>query len=294
MSPAETLAAFTPAKPFFVGIDSDGTAFDSMSIKHIDAFLPAVFSVWDFGSDAARERFVTLWEHINLYSKHRGINRFPGLCMAFEEYAAGGGHIASRAQAGASAAVDSAPLKAFIEGSAVLSNAALEAWLQAHPSPFLDDVYRWSREADRLFAKYTEGLMPFKGVAPALQALAASADIMVISSASGKGLVKDWSFSGLDQYLALTAGQEAGNKTTQLRLAASGKYPSEKILMIGDAPGDLDAARGVDASFFPIMPGAEEASWERLRAEALPRFFAGTFRGAYEDSLLAAFNAALR
>lgn len=33
--------------------------------------------------------------------------------------------------------------------------------------------------------------------------------------------------------------------------------------MIGDAPGDLKAARGNGALFFPVNPGDEEESWKR-------------------------------
>ena len=45
--------------------------------------------------------------------------------------------------------------------------------------------------------------------------------------------------------------------------------------------------------FYPIMPGSEAESWRRFRVEALPRFLAGTFRGAYMDSLVAEFEALL-
>ena len=60
--------------------------------------------------------------------------------------------------------------------------------------------------------------------------------------------------------------------------------------MVGDAPGDMDAARGNDALFFPINPGAEDKSWERFYREALPRFFAGTYKGDYEAALIAEFE----
>ena len=36
------------------------------------------------------------------------------------------------------------------------------------------------------------------------------------------------------------------------------EYPAEKILMVGDAYGDRKAAKGVDALFYPILPGHEE------------------------------------
>ena len=60
--------------------------------------------------------------------------------------------------------------------------------------------------------------------------------------------------------------------------------------MIGDAPGDLKAARGNDALFFPVNPGNEEASWQRFFDEALDRFFAGTYAGDYEKELIAEFD----
>jgi hypothetical protein len=86
------------------------------------------------------------------------------------------------------------------------------------------------------------------------------------------------------------AGQEMGTKTEHLKLAAGEKYPNEKILMVGDAPGDHKAAQGNGALFYPINPGHEEASWQQFFEEALDRFFAGTYAGDYEQQLVAAFN----
>ena len=60
--------------------------------------------------------------------------------------------------------------------------------------------------------------------------------------------------------------------------------------MIGDAPGDHKAAKANGVLFFPILPGREEDSWERLHGEALDRFFAGTYAGEYEEKLFAEFT----
>jgi hypothetical protein len=60
--------------------------------------------------------------------------------------------------------------------------------------------------------------------------------------------------------------------------------------MIGDAPGDLKAAKDNGAMFFPIVPGYEEQSWKLLYEEGLDRFFAETFFGAYQQELLDEFN----
>ena len=46
---------FVKEKDFFVGIDSDGTAFDSMKIKHTFSFIPAAIEV--FGLEACGEAF---------------------------------------------------------------------------------------------------------------------------------------------------------------------------------------------------------------------------------------------
>ena len=73
-------------------------------------------------------------------------------------------------------------------------------------------------------------------------------------------------------------------------MATDGKYAANHLLMIGDAPGDLDAARANHALFFPINPGDEEASWERLYKEGIEKFLAGEFAGAYEAGLIAEFE----
>jgi len=86
------------------------------------------------------------------------------------------------------------------------------------------------------------------------------------------------------------AGQDMGTKKQHLELAAKGKYWSERILMIGDAPGDRDAAHAVGALFYPIYPGAEEQSWQRFHEEASERFLEGTYAGAYEAGLIAEFE----
>jgi phosphoglycolate phosphatase-like HAD superfamily hydrolase len=266
---------FEPTKEFFIGIDSDGTAFDSMNIKHIKSMHPAAVEIWDFG--LKREVFETSWNRINLYSKTRGINRFLGLLDAFEELGED------------SPVPDISPFKEYIKNNKVFSNTTLQEWVEKHPHPFLDDIMRWSKRSDELFNEYTQGLLPFVNVEPCLAAMAEKAEIVAISSASSKGLVKDWTFSGLRKYTAMIAGQETGSKEVQLQMCASEKYPCEKILMVGDAPGDLGAALFVNALFFPVMPGGEEASWQQLKDEALPKFFAGTFKGKYENALIEKF-----
>ncbi len=85
--------------------------------------------------------------------------------------------------------------------------------------------------------------------------------------------------------MRIIAGQELGSKKDHLRMAAAGKYAPGHVLMIGDAPGDREAARANGALFFPVNPGAEEESWQRFNQEGLDRFLAGTFAGSYQKTL---------
>ena len=72
--------------------------------------------------------------------------------------------------------------------------------------------------------------------------------------------------------VGLIAGQELGSKQEHLALAAVGRYEPHRILMVGDAPGDQNAAQANGVLFFPIDPGHEDESWQRFFEEALPRF----------------------
>ena len=63
--------------------------------------------------------------------------------------------------------------------------------------------------------------------------------------------------------------------------------------MIGDAPGDQNAAAANDCLFYPINPGAEEASWQRLFEEGIDRFLGETFAGDYQQSLVEEFQSYL-
>ena len=62
------------------------------------------------------------------------------------------------------------------------------------------------------------------------------------------------------------------------------------MLMIGDAPGDMRAAKGNDALFYPVNPGHEEESWQRFNEEALHKFLNLEYTGDYEAGLIAEFE----
>ena len=80
--PAASLKALRPTKEFFVGIDSDGCVFDSMEIKHKECFCPQYIN--HFGLQAVSKYAREIWDFVNLYSKSRGVNRFPAVIHALD------------------------------------------------------------------------------------------------------------------------------------------------------------------------------------------------------------------
>ena len=78
----DSIAEFKKNYEFLVCVDSDGCAMDTMDVKHKEAFGPKAVEVW--GLQDVQERFLQVWDDVNLYTKTRGINRFKGLVLTFE------------------------------------------------------------------------------------------------------------------------------------------------------------------------------------------------------------------
>jgi len=131
---------------------------------------------------------------------------------------------------------------------------------------------------------------PFPWFRACAEKLAPKADIVCVSVASVGALERQWKEHHIAKYAAVLAGQEMGSKKEHLKIAAGGKYPKDCVLMIGDSPGDLAAARANGALFFPINPGQEEQSWERFYREGIERFFNKTLAVSYEASLIEEFE----
>src|ERR1043165_8364036 len=111
--------AFIPQKKFFIGFDSDGCIFDSMEIKHRECFIPAL--IWKWNLQAVSRLARECHEFVNLYSKWRGINRFPALVRTLELLAQ-----RPEAQARGFSARDLAELKKWIATEKQLGNAELK------------------------------------------------------------------------------------------------------------------------------------------------------------------------
>jgi phosphoglycolate phosphatase-like HAD superfamily hydrolase len=151
----------------------------------------------------------------------------------------------------------------------------------------------WSLAVNKTVGDMVYGIAPFPIVKAVLKKIEGRADSIVVSQTPVEALEREWKENEMEGYVRVIAGQEFGTKTEHLALAAAGKYPAEKILMIGDAPGDRKAAEKNGVLFFPVNPGNEEASWEKLYNEALDRFFNGTYAGDYQAKLIEEFESYL-
>jgi phosphoglycolate phosphatase-like HAD superfamily hydrolase len=181
-------------------------------------------------------------------------------------------------------------LRAFIASGKPLSDAGLTAYLQEHPDPELDKALGWSKAVNAAIADMVHGVPPFPYMRESLQTMQEQADIVVVSATPTEALVREWEEHDIARYARIIAGQEMGSKKQHLALAAKEKYPADHILMVGDAPGDREAAKANGTLFFPINPGQEEKSWERFYREGLAKFTGGTYAGAYEAELIAEFE----
>lgn len=283
--PAQALRDFTPSRKFFIGIDSDGCVFDSMEIKHKECFAPMFIK--HFHLQAASKYAREVWEFVNLYSKDRGANRFPALAKAIQLLAE-----RPEVQSRGIAMPDLTGLLEWLKRETKLGNATLAAEVKSG-NQRLAQIKQWSDAVNAAVADIVHGVPPFPLVRDTMAKLNENADAMCISQTPAEALQREWAEHGLTPFVKMIAGQEMGTKTEHLKFAAAGKYPATNILMIGDAPGDLKAARANGALFFPIVPGSEEASWALLLSEGLDRFFLGQFSGDFEKCLLEQFEASL-
>jgi len=285
MDPVTALKNHQPEHEFFIAIDSDGCAFDTMEIKHKECFIPNIIRFWDLQPVSKYARAAA--EFINLYSKWRGVNRFPALLMVFDLLAQWDKVLARGYQ---SPVVPN--LRHWVETESKLGNPALEAYCKANPDHAdMARALTWSKAVNVSVGEIVDkGLPPFPFVRECLEKAKSKADMLVCSQTPTEALVREWEEQDVAKYVFAIAGQEMGKKSEHIAFTAEGRYAKSKMLMIGDAYGDLKAARDNGALFFPINPGDEDASWQRLYEEGLDKFFAGEYAGEYEAALIKEFE----
>src|SRR5664279_5559421 len=279
----DKLRNLKPRKEFFIGIDSDGCVFDSMEVKQKEFFIPNALKYFDLFavSKVLRET----WEFVNLYSIYRGGNRFTSLIKVFEL-------LSERKEITENdyRLPDLSSLKQWVKIETKLGNENLRKYFESNYNNDLEKVVRWTEAVNKDITEWLRNIPPFSHAKASLEKVSAIADIVIVSQTPREALDREWREHDLKRFVSVIAGQEHGTKTEQIVLAAKGKYADNKILMIGDARGDLDAARNNGILFYPIIPGKEDSSWKQFLEEGLKNFTRGLFAGSYEKKLLLEFG----
>ncbi|MCA9246260.1 MAG: HAD family hydrolase [Planctomycetales bacterium] len=270
-----------PRNEFVVGIGSEGCVFGTLELQIKECFIPNFINGYRLQEISKFARQAA--EFVNLYSKHRGTNRYAALVEQLRLL-----RLVPEVRArGIKIPVPIGLIK-WLEQTPQASNRALEEAAAATSDPDLELALKWSKAVNKTISQVDHGVPPYPYARETLKKLAGFADVLVVSNMPNKLLTKEWQQHELAGYVKAICGREAGSKAQSMGVAEN--FPEHHALMVGDSYYDLAAARTANCLFFPINPGAEEASWRRLYEEGVDRFLTETFAGPYQDELLVEFE----
>ena len=274
----KTLNEYQKRKDYLICVDSDGCAMDTMDIKHFRCFGPCMVTEWDL--EEWKNPILDRWNEVNLYTMTRGINRFKGLAMALTE-------INEKYRS----IEDLDTLCRWIETSPALSNDALQQAIAANPdSTSLPKALNWSVAVNKAIQALPESeIKPFALAREALAFAHEKADVAIVSSANLGAVLEEWEKHELLPHTDIVLAQNVGSKAFCIAELLKKGYDPDKVLMCGDAPGDLQAAEKNGVFYFPILVRKEKASWEEFMEKGFSHLLNGTYEGAYQNERTTAF-----
>ena len=256
---SNAFSEFKKTKDFLLCVDSDGCVMDTMDIKHKKCFGPCFVEEW--GLEKYRDEMLERWNEINLYSMDRGINRYKGLEIILNEI--------NDKYIKAEGLED---LRNWVSNTKEFSFNTLNAEIEKTGSLCLKKAFNWSKMVNQSIHELDEDeLLPFEGVHDILLPAKALANIAIVSSANPDAVHKEWTKHGLLDVVDILLAQDAGTKSDCIKKLMEFGYDKSKVLMIGDAPGDMSAAEANGVFFFPVLVGKEKESWDEL-GEVLKAF----------------------
>ena len=261
--------SFEKKHDYLVCVDSDGCVMDTMNCKHFYCFGPCMVTEW--GLEQWKEEILDRWNVINLFSMTRGINRFKGLAMALgeinEKYTPIAGIKALQHWA------DTAP---------ALSNDAVAKAAAEADDPeaklVLEKALSWSKAVNASIVALDEALkIPYEGAKEGLAAAHGFADVAMVSSANRDAVEEEWGKFGLLEHTDIVLAQDVGSKAACIARMLQFGYEADKVVMVGDAPGDCDAAEKNGVHYYPILVNHEKESWDEAVAVAFDKLRNGTY-----------------
>ena len=261
--------SFVKKHEYLVCVDSDGCVMDTMNCKHFHCFGPCMVEEWELGQ--WREEILERWNVINLFSMTRGINRFKGLAMAL-------GEINEKYKP----IVGIKALQHWADTAPALSNdgvakAAAEA---ADPDAklVLEKALAWSKAVNASIVELPEELkVPYAGAKEGLAAAHRFADVAMVSSANRDAVEEEWGKFGLLEHTDIVLAQDIGSKAVCIAEMLKFGYDPNKVLMVGDAPGDCDAAEKNGVCYYPILVNHEKESWDEAVSVGFGKLQSGEY-----------------
>ena len=261
--------SFERKHDYLVCVDSDGCVMDTMNCKHFHCFGPCMVTEW--GLEEWKEEILNRWNVINLFSMTRGINRFKGLAMALGEI-----HEKYTPITGIAA------LQHWTDTAPALSNdgvmKAMETATDADAKLVFEKALAWSKAVNAAIVDLDESLkVPYNGAKEGLTAAHAFADVAMVSSANRDAVEEEWGKFGLLEHTDIVLAQDIGSKAACIAEMLKFGYDPKKVVMIGDAPGDCDAAEKNGVHYYPILVNHEKDSWDEAIAVAFNKLQDGEY-----------------
>ncbi len=250
-------------KKILLIIESEGSVFDSLSLMHQKAYVPAFSGCFSQGADPAFASL--LWRRLALFSRLRGQEPLIILQAALR--------ILNRSYPSVRRGAVLRALESFL-GTPGQDRRLLAESEAGSPERLLLD---WMTMAETLMEE--EGYAScFDNAKKFLQELSFSApgvELLVHSNLPENMALNAWEMAGLGGCFLRIAGSERGDFASYLRSALKNGYETCPMLIIGTTGKAWQAAQSVGSRFYPIMPENEEESWRLFSEEYFPAFLHG-------------------
>ena len=261
--------SFERKHDYLVCVDSDGCVMDTMNCKHFHCFGPCMVDEWEL--DAWKDQILERWNVINLFYMTRGINRFKGLAMALSEI-----HEKYKPIVGITYLQHWADTAPALSNDAV-ADAAAHAECDEARTVFAKAL-SWSKAVNAAIVKLPEELkVPYDGAKAGLAAAHAFADVAMVSSANRDAVEEEWGKFGLLEHTDIVLAQDVGSKAACSAEMLKFGYDLNKVVMVGDAPGDCDAAEKNGVWYYPILVNHEKDSWDEAITTAFDKLKCGEY-----------------
>ena len=261
--------SFERKHDYLVCVDSDGCVMDTMNCKHFHCFGPCMVTEW--GLEEWKDAILDRWNVINLFSMTRGINRFKGLAMALGEI-----DKQYKPITGITA------LQHWADTAPALSNDAVAKAAADATDPdaklVFEKAHSWSKAVNASIVKLDESLkVPYNGAKEGLAAAHTFADVAMVSSANRDAVEEEWGKFGLLEHTDIVLAQDVGSKAACIKEMLKFGYDLDNVVMVGDAPGDCDAAEKNGVHYYPILVNHEKESWDEAIAVAFGKLQCGKY-----------------